>query len=153
VCLAGESNRSIREGVGKPTWPQRWGFTPTVRAAVFKRGEPVGHDPEPDDLHVGKVKHGESHVEACQGWCLSIPSRDLRVGVKGPSSPATAGSDRNMSKHDLSRGSPWGRATDWGVRLREESALLSNSEPTDAADAGNPVCGVSLCTVRERTLS
>ena len=118
---------------------------------MFKRGEPVGYDPEPDDLRVGKVKRAERHVEACQGWCLSTPSRDLRVGVKGPSSPATAGSDRNMSKHDLCRGSPWGRATDCGVRLREESAPLSNSEPTDAVDAGNPVRGVSLCTVRETT--
>jgi hypothetical protein len=36
-----------------------------VRAAVFKRGESCGHDPNPDDLCVGKVKHGESHVEAC----------------------------------------------------------------------------------------
>ena len=37
---------------------------PSVRAAVFKGGEPIGHDPKPDDLHVSKVKHGESHVEA-----------------------------------------------------------------------------------------
>jgi hypothetical protein len=37
----------------------------SVRAAVFKGGESIGHDPEPDDLHAGKVKHGESHVEAC----------------------------------------------------------------------------------------
>jgi hypothetical protein len=36
-----------------------------TRAAVFKRGESCGHDPNPDDLCVGKVKHGESHVEAC----------------------------------------------------------------------------------------
>ena len=35
------------------------------RAAVFKRGESDGHDPNPDDLSAGKVKHGESHVEAC----------------------------------------------------------------------------------------
>jgi hypothetical protein len=100
---------------------------------------------------VGKVKRAERHVEACQGWCLSIPSRDPCVGVKGPSSPATAGSDRNMSKHDLRRGSLWGRATDWGARRREASAPLSNSEPTDAVDAGIPVCGVSLCTARETT--
>ena len=36
-----------------------------VRAAVFKRGESSEHDPNPDDLRVGKVKHGESRVEAC----------------------------------------------------------------------------------------
>jgi hypothetical protein len=36
-----------------------------VRAAVFKRGESSGHYPNPDDLRVGKVKHGESYVEAC----------------------------------------------------------------------------------------
>ena len=36
-----------------------------TRAAVFKRGESDGRDPNPDDLSVGKVKHGESHVEAC----------------------------------------------------------------------------------------
>ena len=35
-----------------------------VRAAVFKRGESYGHDPNPDDLHVGRVKRDESHVEA-----------------------------------------------------------------------------------------
>ena len=125
----------------------------SARAAVFKRGESSGHDPNPDDLRVGKVKHGESRVEACLGWCPTIPSRDLRVGVKGPSSPATAGSNRHMSKHDLRRGSPWGRATDWGDRLREESAPLSNSEPTDAVDARSPVRGVSPRTVRETTQS
>ncbi len=58
-----------------------------------------------------------------------------------------------MSKHDLCRGSSWGRATDWGIALREECAPLSNSEPTNAVDAGNPVRGVSLCTVRETTQS
>ena len=36
-----------------------------ARAAVFKRGEPNGHDPNPDDLRVGKVKRAERHVEAC----------------------------------------------------------------------------------------
>jgi hypothetical protein len=36
-----------------------------ARAAVFKHGESSGHDPNPDDLRVGKVKHSESHVEAC----------------------------------------------------------------------------------------
>ena len=35
------------------------------RAAVFKRGESGGHDPNPDDLRVDKVKHNESYVEAC----------------------------------------------------------------------------------------
>ena len=58
-----------------------------------------------------------------------------------------------MSKHDLCRGSSWGRATDWVTGLREEFATLSNSEPTNAVDAGSPVCGVSLCTVRETTQS
>ncbi len=37
---------------------------PSVRAAVFKRGESIGHDPKPDDLDSGRVKRGESHVEA-----------------------------------------------------------------------------------------
>lgn len=36
-----------------------------ARAAVFKRGESYGYDPNPSDLRVGKVKHGESYVEAC----------------------------------------------------------------------------------------
>ena len=36
-----------------------------ARAAVFKGGEPNGHDPNPDDLRVGKVKRAERHVEAC----------------------------------------------------------------------------------------
>jgi hypothetical protein len=36
-----------------------------TRAAVFKRGESDGHDPNPDDLRVGKMKHDESHVEVC----------------------------------------------------------------------------------------
>ena len=35
-----------------------------ARAAVSKGGESLGHDPKPDDLRVGRVKHGESHVEA-----------------------------------------------------------------------------------------
>ncbi len=35
-----------------------------VRAAVFKRGESIGHDPKPDDLGVGRVKRAERHVEA-----------------------------------------------------------------------------------------
>ena len=58
----GESNPIIGGGIGKPTWPQH---LRDVRAAVFKRGESGGYDPKPDDLGVGKVKHGESHVEAC----------------------------------------------------------------------------------------
>ena len=36
-----------------------------TRAAVFKGGESIGHNPKPGDLRVGKVKRGESHVEAC----------------------------------------------------------------------------------------
>ena len=36
-----------------------------TRAAVCKCGESRGHDPNPDDLRVGKVKRGESCVEAC----------------------------------------------------------------------------------------
>ncbi len=36
-----------------------------ARATVFKGGEPRGYDPKPSDLHGGKVKRGESHVEAC----------------------------------------------------------------------------------------
>lgn len=36
-----------------------------ARAAVFKCGESDRHDPKPDDLCADKVKHGESHVEAC----------------------------------------------------------------------------------------
>ena len=59
--MVGESNRSIREGTGKPTWPQ----CIRTRAAVFKGGESIGHNPKPGDLRVGKVKRGESHVEAC----------------------------------------------------------------------------------------
>ena len=37
----------------------------SARAAVFKGGESTGHDPEPDDLHAGKVKRAERHVGAC----------------------------------------------------------------------------------------
>ena len=77
-----------------------------TRAAVFKRGESWGYDPKPSDLLMGRVKRAERHVEARQRWCLTIPSRDPCVGVKGPSNSATAGSDRNMSKHDLNRDSP-----------------------------------------------
>ncbi len=36
-----------------------------TRAAVFKRGESNGHDPNPDDLRVGKTKRAERHVEVC----------------------------------------------------------------------------------------
>lgn len=46
-----------------------------------------------------------------------------------------------------------GRATDWMTRLREESAILSNSEPAYAVNLESPVCGVSLCTVRGTTQS
>ena len=35
-----------------------------ARATVFKRGEPRGYDPKPGDLYTGRVKRGESHVEA-----------------------------------------------------------------------------------------
>ena len=65
MCLFGESNPIIGGGIGKPTWPQMGGFATSLRAAVFKRGEPGGHDPNPDDLRAGKVKRGESRVEAC----------------------------------------------------------------------------------------
>ena len=57
----GESNPSIGGGIGKPTWPQQ---LRAVRAAVFKRGEPIDYNPKPDDLGVGKVKRAERHVEA-----------------------------------------------------------------------------------------
>ena len=60
MCPSDESNRCIREGVGKPIGPQYI----RTRATVFKRGESNGHDPNPDDLRAGKVKHGESRVEA-----------------------------------------------------------------------------------------
>ncbi|TKX52921.1 hypothetical protein EXE42_14990 [Halorubrum sp. SP3] len=39
------------------------------------------------------------------------------------------------------------------TRLREESAILSNSKPAGVADGGSPVRGVSLCTVRGTTQS
>ena len=35
------------------------------RAAVFKRGESDGYDPNPSDLCASKVKRAERHVEAC----------------------------------------------------------------------------------------
>ena len=35
-----------------------------TRATVFKRGESWGYDPKPSDLHVGRVKRAERHVEA-----------------------------------------------------------------------------------------
>jgi hypothetical protein len=44
-----------------------------ARAAVFKRGESDGHDPNPDDLCVGRVKHDESHVEARRVGVLQYP--------------------------------------------------------------------------------
>ena len=43
----------------------RHGRSLTTRAAVFKGGEPDGHDPNPDDLRMDKVKRAERHVEAC----------------------------------------------------------------------------------------
>ena len=36
----------------------------SVRATVYKRGESLGYDPKPGDLRTGRVKRGESHVEA-----------------------------------------------------------------------------------------
>ena len=43
----------------------RHGRSLTARAAVFKGGEPDGHDPNPDDLRMDKAKRAERHVEAC----------------------------------------------------------------------------------------
>ena len=67
MYLFGESNPFIGEGIGKPTWPQciPWTSSTHTRAAVFKRGESNGHDPNPDDLRVGKMKRAERHVEVC----------------------------------------------------------------------------------------
>ena len=42
----------------------RYGRSLSTRATVFKRGEPRGYDPKPGDLCIGRVKRGESHVEA-----------------------------------------------------------------------------------------
>ena len=58
--MSGKSNRGIREGTGKPTCSQ----PSRARSAVFKGGESDGTDPKPGDLHEGRVKRGESHVEA-----------------------------------------------------------------------------------------
>ena len=69
MYLDDESNLSTREGIGKPTWPQ----SSRTRAAVFKRGESSGYDPKPGDLVAGKVKRGESHVEACSVGVLQYP--------------------------------------------------------------------------------
>lgn len=63
--MYGESNPIIGEGTGKPTWLQGVALPRFPRAAVFKGGESYWHDPNPSDLRVGKVKHGESYVEAC----------------------------------------------------------------------------------------
>ena len=51
--------REPREAQGN-----RYGRSLTTRATVFKRGEPRGYDPKPGDLCIGRVKRGESHVEA-----------------------------------------------------------------------------------------
>ena len=58
--MLGESNPRIGEGEANATGPQHFG----ARAAVFKRGESSGYDPKPGDLRRGRVKRGESHVEA-----------------------------------------------------------------------------------------
>ena len=58
--MLGESNPTIGEGTGKPIRPQ----ASRPRVTVFKRGESSGCDPKPGDLRVGRVKRGESHVEA-----------------------------------------------------------------------------------------
>ena len=65
--MGDESNPIIGGGAGKPTRPQRttWTSSTRARAAVFKRGESNGYDPEPDDLRASKVKRAERHVEAC----------------------------------------------------------------------------------------
>ncbi len=34
-----------------------------TRVTVFKRGEPLGHDPKPDDLRMSRTKRAERHVE------------------------------------------------------------------------------------------
>ena len=73
--MFGEPNPIIGVGAGKPTWPQgiRWTLSTRPRAAVFKRGESNGHDPNPDDLCVDRVKHDESHVEARRVGVLQYP--------------------------------------------------------------------------------
>ena len=43
------------------------------RAAVFKRGESNWHDPNPDDLRVGRVKRTEKYVEARRVGVLQYP--------------------------------------------------------------------------------
>ena len=52
-------------GVSGEAQGNRHGRSLTTRAAVFKGGEPHGHDPNPDDLRMDKVKRAERHVEAC----------------------------------------------------------------------------------------
>jgi len=66
VYFRGESNPSIGADVAKATGPQptTWTMSTLARAAVFKGGESRGYDPKPSDLCVGRVKRGESHVEA-----------------------------------------------------------------------------------------
>ena len=70
MYLNGESNTSIVEGIGKPIRPQP---RTEARATVFKRGEPIGYDPKPSDLHAGRAKRGESHVEARRVGVLQYP--------------------------------------------------------------------------------
>ena len=147
MSLHGEPNPITGAGVANATRPQ----SSDQGRRPLQGGESWGDDPKPGDLRTGRAKRAERPVEARQGWCPAIPSRDPCVGVKGPSSPATAGSVRPMSKHALRRGRSRGRATDWATRHREVSAVLSNSERANAADAGSPVCGVSLYTRRETT--
>ena len=58
--MSGESNTRTVEGEGKPIRAQ----ASRPRLTVFKRGESDGCDPKPSDLREGRVKRGESHVEA-----------------------------------------------------------------------------------------
>ena len=53
----GKANPIIGEVVAKATSPQ------LRRGAAWVRAESLGHDPEPGDLGVGRLKRNESYVE------------------------------------------------------------------------------------------
>ena len=75
---------------------------------------------------------------------MSIRSYDLRIGVKGQSSPVIAGSYRNRPKSSLKGGSWRGRATDLEVWGRNPSPSCPTPNALALKILGNGATGVSL---------
>ena len=62
--------------------------------------ESQGYDPKPDDLFVARMKFAERRMEV-RTSDVHMLLDELRLGVKSLSSPAMAGSCRDMPQYSL----------------------------------------------------